>query len=67
MTITTHTTTETITDEQIGALRDEAGHAGDIAQIHICTVALGQAGATPEEVARCRADCASVIADAEAQ
>ena len=37
----TKTTAATITDDQIRALRHEAGIAGDEAQIVICDIALG--------------------------
>lgn len=30
-----------VSDEQITALRQEAAQAGDLAQVHICSVALG--------------------------
>ena len=56
------TTTQTIdiTDDQIDALRTEAGQVGDAAQVAICEQALdGDAAA--------RAECARVIADAQAQ
>jgi len=51
----------TITDEQIEALRTEAGAAGDLDQVAICDRAL------LEGDAEARAECARVIADAEAQ
>jgi len=46
-----HDTTETITDEQIRALRQEAGEAGDTVQRVLCDVAL-----TGEDSA-CDPDC----------
>ena len=55
----TISTISTITNEQIEALRAEAGAAGDTAQVAICDRALdGDAVA--------RAECARVIADAAA-
>lgn len=79
------TTPETITDQQIAALRQEAREAGDLAQAVICRIALeGRIDADgvdqldyedhtvrtalqemTQEAAR--AECARVIADAEAQ
>ncbi len=53
------TKTYTVTDEQIDALRAEAGQAGDVAQVAICDSALDG-----DDTAR--AECARVIADAEA-
>jgi hypothetical protein len=49
----------TITDAQIAALRDEAGQAGDDAQVKICTAALDGDTAA-------RSECERVIADATA-
>lgn len=49
-----------ITDEQIRALRAEAGAAGDAAQVAICNRALDGSDAA-------RMTCARVIRDAEAQ
>ena len=49
-----------ITDEQIRALSDEAGQAGDLEQVAICERALNGDGAA-------RAECGRVIADAAAQ
>jgi hypothetical protein len=77
------TTIETITDEQIAALEQESGQAGDLAMAAICQIALrGEADErtatalsrsekdridarfpTPAEA---RAECARVIAAAEA-
>lgn len=54
------TTIETVTKNQIQALRTEAGAAGDLKQVAICDRALDG-----DEAAR--AECARVIADAEAQ
>lgn len=89
--MTTQTTTRTadaITDEQITALRAEAGQAGDHAMAVICAIALGDEWAESIDhrvlrhvsredrdridsafatVATARAECARVIADAEAQ
>jgi hypothetical protein len=48
----------TVTDEQIAALRDEAGQAGDLDMVAICERAL--AGDDPA-----RAECGRVIAEAE--
>lgn len=53
------TTSETITTEQIQALRSEAGQHGDLAQVAICDTAL-----TGDVTAI--AICASVIMAAEA-
>lgn len=54
------TKTIDITDDQIEALRIEAGQAGDATQVAICQRALdGDAAA--------RAECARVIADAQAE
>ena len=73
------TTPENITDEQIKQLSREAAEAGDLEQIAICSRALRQSPtcelyeyegapvppfATVEEA---RAECARVVADAEAQ
>lgn len=40
MTKSTQTTTIEISDEQIEALRDEAGQAGDLEQVKLCKRAL---------------------------
>lgn len=40
MTKSTQATTIEITDEQIEALRDEAGQAGDLEQVSLCREAL---------------------------
>lgn len=54
------TTNTNITDEQIETLRAEATEAGDEAQAGICDAALrGNVDA--------RAECARVLADAQAQ
>lgn len=53
------TNIDTITDEQIEALRSEAGSAGDSEMVAICDRAL--AGDQGE-----REECARVIADVEA-
>ena len=50
----------TITQEQIQALRDEAGQAGDLEQVAICDRAL-----EGDETAM--AECECVIADAAAR
>lgn len=63
---------KTITDEQIYQLRDEAITAGDLVMAEICDYALLEEDGrswygspwTPETA---RAECARVIADAEAQ
>jgi len=52
--------TPEVTDEQIKALRDEAGAAGDSEQVVICDRALYGDDAARDE-------CASVIAEAQAQ
>jgi hypothetical protein len=49
----------TVTDEQIEALRVEAGAAGDLDMAMICQTAL-------DGDATARAECARVIADAQA-
>lgn len=54
------TTIDTITDEQIITLGEEAGCAGDLAMVAICERAIGG----DEEA---RAECVEVIRDAEAQ
>jgi hypothetical protein len=54
------TTIDTITDEQIIALGEEAGCAGDLAMAAICERAIGG----DDEA---RAECVEVIRDAEAQ
>jgi len=54
------TTRHNVTDDQIIALANEAALAGDTAQRELCDAALeGDEGA--------RAECARVIAEAEAQ
>ena len=74
--MTNHTTADNITDEQIEALRDEAASANDLDQMYLCLRALGETlepvyhdggPAMGMSVAAARAECASVIADAEAQ
>ena len=54
------TTIETITDEQIKQLRNEAGTAGDRKQVELCDRALQGDGAA-------RRKCADVIAYAEGE
>lgn len=54
------TTLDTLTDDQITALRIEAGEAGDTAMVDICRAALRGDAAARAEVVR-------VIRDAEAQ
>lgn len=54
----TMTTIETITNDQILDLREEAARAGDYEQVEICDLAIGG-----EHDAR--AECARVIARAE--
>lgn len=75
------TTFETITDEQIRALRDEVREGGDMVQFVICNRALGETSEVaiaPWEEAKVgrallmprdatRAECARVIAEARAQ
>lgn len=75
------TTIETLTDARIETLRANAAQAGDLVQAAICCVALGESYAdvalTDRErqtvsarwptVAAARAECLSVIRDAEAQ
>jgi hypothetical protein len=55
------TTPENVTDEQIAMLRAEALEAGDLKMMQVCdsAVCLGND--------RARAECARVIAEAEAQ
>jgi len=85
--MTKTTTALTITDEQIEALRQEAGQAGDCLQVMVCDIALADGlteivdpgrhrsalealGIIPEHIGadmQARAECASVIAEAEAQ
>jgi hypothetical protein len=55
----TMTTIDTITDERIATLRDEAGAHGDQEQVEICTRALAGDKAAIRE-------CVRVIADSEA-
>lgn len=57
--MTKQTTIETVTDEQIKALRSEARAAGDMRQAHICNMALDGDDAA-------RAECVRVIRAAEA-
>ena len=62
-------TAESITDEQIGALRQEAAEAGDMEQVDVCDMALqsrrnGTADAGDLSYLR---ECARVINDAAAQ
>ncbi len=52
------TAATTITDSQIEALRVEAGAAGDLEMVDVCTDALGGDGGA-------RAECAQVIVSAE--
>lgn len=56
---TTKLTAETITDDQITALRREAAITGDVAMVAICDRALRGEG-------RAREQCAAVIDDARA-
>jgi hypothetical protein len=60
MTAITEPTHETITREQIFALRGDAAEAGDYAMIHICDDALDGSPSA-------RATCADAIRDARAQ
>ena len=55
-------TTQTLTDDMIHELREEAGAAGDDALGHICDVALG--GGDSAETARWQ--CAAAITSARA-
>ena len=59
MTSTTTTTIDTITDDQIRTLRDEAGNHGDLEMVSICDRALN--GSEPHV-----RECVECIADAEA-
>jgi len=54
------TTIDTITDEQIITLGEEAGCAGDLAMVAICERAI-------DGDDEARAECVEVIRDAEAQ
>lgn len=56
-----------ITDDQIRDLAQESAEAGDLAQVAICRRALGESSPTALSVANARAECARVIADAQAQ
>lgn len=58
--MTTSTTIDTLTDDQITALSTEAARAGDWAMVTICRRALAGHVAA-------RVECARVIADAQAQ
>ena len=58
--MTTKTTIDTITDDQIARLRTEAGEHGDLEMVAVCTKALrGDRKAIKE--------CVDVIAEAEAR
>lgn len=62
------TTAATITDTQITALQAEAQAAGDWDQSTICAIALGETDPAPDMTSdEARAECARVIAEAEAQ
>lgn len=61
------TTIDTLTDDQIESLANEAANAGDLTMHHICEVARLGLGATATEIARCRAEVVRVISDTEAQ
>ncbi len=69
------TTKETVTADQITALRDEAKMAGDEVMADICEIALasedsdgtGTALGKPLTIADARAACVAAINDAEAQ
>lgn len=54
------TTIDTLTDEQIDTLRDEAQAAGDLAMVDLCTEALSNSAMARAEVVR-------VIRDQEAR
>lgn len=56
-----------ITNEQIERLRVEAAAAGDTDQVAMCDRALDRDSDRAMSVAAARAECARVIADAEAQ
>lgn len=71
------TTTNTITDEQIATLQDEAAAAGDHEQVRLCEIALIGYGFeslnaaekrsfSAAEQREARERCAEAIADAEA-
>ncbi len=59
------TTIETITDEQIKALRNEAGMAGDAVMIDDCRIALGWTEHTEAARLEARAACVEAIREAE--
>ncbi len=63
------TTIDTITDEQIEALRREADDAGDLAMLCICRVALGEeyAWAADETFGYERPGCAASAEEQEAR
>jgi hypothetical protein len=60
-----HTTIETLTAEQLTALRDEAARAGDDALVLDCRVALYALGCYHESAAVRR--CVAAIREREAQ
>ena len=67
--MTTETTIETITDEQIEALRTEAGAAGDEEQVDLCRWALMSATryehGMDARIANARERCVEAIREAE--
>lgn len=68
----TTTTTEyhSVTDDQILELRAEAAQAGDDDQVRLCEIALEDPRHEPltdGQIEAARAECARVIADAQAQ
>ena len=63
----TQRTTEsepTVTTRQIRDLLAEAGRAGDLDQVYLCRVALGEEGDAGLTRDAARAECARVIANA---
>ena len=61
----TSTNADTITDEQIEALRNEAATHGDADMLSVCNQALANDGFATVRLAR--RVCAEAIADAQAQ
>ena len=56
-----------VTDRQINSLLREAGRMGDLLMADICRRALGQPSLDWRSITVARAECARVIAEAEAQ
>jgi hypothetical protein len=54
-------------DAAISALRDDAANAGDMDQVELCQVALGNESEHPTTVKRARAKCLAALASAAAQ